>query len=277
MILFTILPLVNAQLIADYTGDVIHLYFEDNEIIIEIDDRPNVDITEIGYEIVENQLFIKMCVVGDIVLEENFSYMVTFGPHHLGYFFGEIHNSSTFIEYDIDDNFIICIFEIGENENISEYELFGCAIEVNVLEEEEWFDMVPDLYPPYILFGLGAGQHIRQFGRGICLKVTNIHHSESIDCTFEVYCEGVFGLVKSNISYGCTGTVEPDSDWELHLVGWWAKPAVCKVNVSLTISDYTVTLSGISIGQWYFFNNNRYPLEELYNMPSLILQEYGLL
>jgi hypothetical protein len=85
MILFTILPLVNAQLIADYTGDVIHFYVEDNEIIIEIDDRPNVDITEIGYEIVENQLFIKMCVVGEIILEENFSYVVIFGPHILGY------------------------------------------------------------------------------------------------------------------------------------------------------------------------------------------------
>ena len=276
MILFTTLPLANAQLIADYTGDVIHLYFEDDETIIEIDDRPNVDITEIGYEIVENQLFIKMCVVGDIVLEENFSYMVTFGPHNLGYFFGEIHNSSTFIEYDIDDNFIICIFEIGENENISEYELIGFAFEVNALEEEGWFDVVPDLFPPYIWFGLGAGQHYMKFGRGICLRVTNIHHSESIDCTFEVYCEGVFGLVKSNFSYGYTA--EPDSDWELHLVGWGAKPVVCKVNVSLTISDYTFTLSGISIGQWYFFNNSySYPLGELYNGPSLILKEYGLL
>jgi hypothetical protein len=263
MILFTILPLVNAQLIADYTGDVIHFYFEDDTLIIEIDDRPNVDITEIGYEIVENQLFIKMCVVGEIILENNFSYVVTFGPHLLGYYYGQIHNSSTFIEYDIDDNFIICIFEIGENENISEYELIGVALEVNALGN--WFDMVPDLYPPYILFGLGAGQHIMQFGRGICLKVNNIHHSESIDCTFEVYCEGVFGLVKSNISYGCT--VEPDSSWELHLVGWRAKPAVCKVNVSLTISDYTFTLSGISIGQWYFFNNlYRYPAQEPYDI-----------
>ena len=156
MILFTTLPLANAQLIEDYTGDVIHFYFEDDETIIEIDDRPNVDITEIGYEIVENQLFIKMCVVGDIVLEENFSYMVTFGPHHLDYFLGEIHNSSTFIEYDIDDNFIICIFEIGENENISEYELIGFALEVNALEEEGWFDVVPDLFPPYIWFGCRA-------------------------------------------------------------------------------------------------------------------------
>jgi hypothetical protein len=220
----------------------------------EIDKRPNVDISNISYETEGNILQLKMWVEGNIIKDNTTTYGIYFGEHLFIYSNDVILNSSSFTSYEIDSNSIFCTFKLSDEEDISTYNLTGVSTEFREMEDEYkiWVDVLPDLYPPYIFISMGAGRNKIPIGRGIYLKVSNMHDIDSVDCFVEIKFNAIYGEKNSqtNLSF----TVSPNSYWK-HSVKWRWSPIICNVEISLTISDYTCSISGKSIGQWYFFDN----------------------
>jgi hypothetical protein len=260
MVLISIMPIVNAQTIYDYTNDVLYCYYDGLNLFIEIDDRPNVDITKVSYEIEGNILTLQMWVEGEIIIENSTTYGIYFGEYLFGFCNNEVSNSSSYLNYGIDTNLIFCTFQLIENENITKYNLTASAIEYigNIEEDYElWIDVVPDVIPPFIFIKMGAGKNYGFLGRGIFIEIENMHDSESVDCSFDINFNATYREKNSNITSDFI--VNPNSIWKYSL-RWKVIPIFCDVELMVTISNVTYSLSGHSIGNWYFFDTYEYEI-----------------
>jgi hypothetical protein len=261
LLIFTIMPVVNSEDISDEINDIIHVYWQNQEFNFEVVTRDHIDIINANFTVDEEILYLEMSFLANISMNNNFSYSLLFGNHSFYYLYGEVYNSSSFINYEINDNTLQCIFELNDNENISNYMLFGHAGEI--YDNESWYDLIPDLYPPWLIYFMGAGRVPSSFGRGFTLSAMNVHDSKTVKCSLSVFYEGLFGIRKPIIGpYNIT--LPPGGSDYIRLINniHILKPFICDVTVAFTIENATIYMIGYSIAQWYFITGFQIDIEQ---------------
>ena len=266
LLIVTVMPVVNSEIILDEINDIIHIYRQNQEFNFEVVTRDHIDIINANFTVDEENLYLEMSFLSNISINNNYSYSLLFGNHSFYYLFGEIYNSSSFINYEINNNTLQCFFELDDNESISDYMLFGNAVEI--YDNEIWYDLIPDLYPPWLIYFMGAGSLYGFIGRGITLSAMNVHDSKTVNCSFSVFYEGLFGVRKPVIGPFNITLLPGSSDYikiiNIHIL----KPFVCDVTVAFTIENATIYMTGYSIAQWYFFIGFQIGIEQETNYPT---------
>jgi hypothetical protein len=156
---------VEQETITDPTGDVMHWYFNGSEWGWEcnVADKPNIDVTEISYTIIGNQLILTLKVAGTIQSSESVAYYEYLNTSDSVYYICWVEGEGTGMAFNEDEeiydfdpevtvsgNTLSCIFDIV-GEDYSNIELWGYAaeyVESGDMTSEWWGDWAPDEYAP---------------------------------------------------------------------------------------------------------------------------------
>jgi hypothetical protein len=169
IVLFLVLSAfcVNADTQNDISNDVYHYRISETGWSWEksVSDKPDIDIVEISYSTMGDELTLNMKVRGDIVSSENVIYWAFYNSSDSAYYFswsdGQGFGIATSIDetsgsYDFDPDVsssgdtITAVFDvIGSTDNVA---LWGWAAEYTVIGDQSsewWGDWAPSEYAPF--------------------------------------------------------------------------------------------------------------------------------